>query len=258
MEITKPLLSPACLGWQKDLPCPEAPPEDHPSLGLDTPNYQDNVFLEVSRCHIRARGFLLFINLIMIAATFCVVEGTISSYVYLGWGTIALSVKVTLIGLWVIAFCMRAAISPPRDLPLRFNRVRQRMYAYNLNSCWWNPFEKWEVVPVAYDWSQVRAERWKTHGISAQGKTMIKWGVVLSIVKPKTNQVIDRFPLSTMGADEFAWSYICTYMQQGPSALPPPDPPRDHNDVPWYNLALRLAPKVQWPDEMDRESRTAP
>ncbi|AZD86918.1 hypothetical protein C4K14_4096 [Pseudomonas chlororaphis subsp. aureofaciens] len=111
---------------------------------------------------------------------------------------------------------------------------------------------------MAYDWSQVRGERWKKRGATAQGALVIKWGVVLSVVKPGTNEVVDRFPLSTMGADEFAWAYICTYMQQGPEALPPPGTPRDHNNVPWYNLALRLAPKVKWPAEMDRESRTSP
>ncbi|KVH40992.1 hypothetical protein WS88_05585 [Burkholderia cepacia] len=132
------------------------------------------------------------------------------------------------------------------------------MYAYNFIYRWWNPFERWRVVPVAYDWSQVRAEGWKKRGATAQGAVIIKWGVVLSIVEPGTNKVIDRFPLSTMGPNEFAWAYICTYMQQGPSALPPIESPRDLNDVPEYNLALRLAPKVKWPADMDHESRTAP
>ncbi|WP_337999281.1 DUF6708 domain-containing protein [Achromobacter arsenitoxydans] len=155
-------------------------------------------------------------------------------------------------------FLLKSNICPPRDLPIRFNRVRQRIYAYNFNYRWWNPFERWTVAPVAYDWSQVRAERWSKRGVLPNGGIIFKWGVVLSIVEPGTNKVIDRFPLSTMDADEFAWAYICTYMQNGPKALPPPGIPRNHNDVPWYNIALRLAPKVQWPADMDRESRTAP
>ncbi|WP_199098145.1 DUF6708 domain-containing protein [Dyella sp. ASV21] len=156
-------------------------------------------------------------------------------------------------------FCgLRFDLSPPRDEPLRFNRARQKIYIYNFKHRWWNPFERWRVVPVAYDWSQVRAEAWKQRGATAQGGVIIKWGVVLSIVAPGTNKVIDRFRLSTMGANEHAWAYVCTYMQQGPSALPPPGEPQDPNAVPWYNLALRLAPKVKWPDAMDIESRTAP
>ena len=111
---------------------------------------------------------------------------------------------------------------------------------------------------MAYDWSQVRAERWRRTHFTAQGGAIIQFGVELSIVKPGTNQVIDRFPLTAMGADEHAWAYVCTYMQQGPGALPPPGPPWDHNDVLWCNIAMLLAPKVEWPADMDLESRTAP
>ncbi|PJI52454.1 hypothetical protein CTI14_42095 [Methylobacterium radiotolerans] len=39
-------------------------------------------------------------------------------------------------------------VSVPRDLPLRFNRSRQRLYAYNFNDSWWNPFRRWHVAPV--------------------------------------------------------------------------------------------------------------
>lgn len=173
-------------------------------------------------------------------------------------GTDIVLLAASIVSAWGCVLLFRLDVSPPLDEPLRFNRARQRIYAYNFKYRWWNPFERWRVVPVAYDWSQVRAERWKKRGATAQGALIIKWGVVLSIVEPGTNQVIDRFPLSTMGADEFAWAYICTYMQQGPSALPPPGPAPEHNDVPWYNLALRLAPKVKWPADMDLESRTAP
>ena len=158
---------------------------------------------------------------------------------------------------WGLWFCIKVDIAPPRDQPLRFNRARQRLYAYNFNFRWWNPFERWRVEPVAYDWSQVRAERWLKRGATGNG-VVIKGGVMLSIVKPGTNEVIDRFPLTTMGADAHAWAYICTYMQQGPDALPPPGPPKDHNDVLWCNIALLLAPKVKWPADMDRESRSAP
>ena len=163
-----------------------------------------------------------------------------------------------LVAVWSIFFSVKVETAPPRDLPLRFNRARQRLYAYNFKYRWWNPFEKWRVVPVAYDWSQVRAERWRRTSFTAQGGAIIQFGVELSIVKPGTNQVIDRFPLTAMGADAHAWAYVCTYMQQGPDALPPPGTPWDHNDVLWCNIAMLLAPKVKWPAEMDRESRTAP
>ena len=219
----------------------------------------DELYLEVSRKSSLARGATLWFSPILAAGV------AITFYTLLpsdespnDYNTLFIGIFALTIGIYALLHSLRQSISPPRDLPIRFNRVRRRIYAYNFNYRWWNLFERWRVIPVAYDWSQVRAERWKQRGTTAQGALIIKWGVVLSIVEPGTNKVIDRFPLSTMGADEFAWAYICTYMQQGPSALPPPGPPHDHNDVPWYNLALRLAPKVKWPAEMDRESRTAP
>ena len=147
---------------------------------------------------------------------------------------------------------------PPRDEPLRFNRARRKVYAYNFKYRWWNPFERWRVMPVAYDWSQIRAELWSQQGATASGVYMSKGGVMLSVVEPGTNRVIDRFYLRTSGAAEYVWAYVCTYMQQGPQALPPSKyPPPDPNAAPLYNLALLLAPKVKWPAAMDAESRSA-
>ncbi|MBF8719990.1 hypothetical protein IRZ56_00020 [Pseudomonas guariconensis] len=142
------------------------------------------------------------------------------------------------------------SLCPPRDEPIRFNRAREKIYAYNFVYTWWNPFGKWDVQTVTYDWSDVRGERWAQGGL--------KRGVMLSIVEPGTHNVIDRFSLTLMGADQYAWAYICAYMQGGPETLPPPNPPRDHNDVLWCEITKRLAPKVEWPAEIDRESRTAP
>lgn len=230
-----------------------------PRLGPGSLNYQDNIYLDISRQFSLARGAmflfspLLAICTVVSISTLLPIAGEPYSYEFMFIGIFAFVVCF-----YAFLHSLKHSISPPRDLPIRFNRARQRIYAYNFKYRWWNPFERWQVVPVAYDWSQVRAERWKKRGMTAQGAIIIKWGVVLSIVKPGTNDVIDRFPLSTMGADEFAWAYICTYMQQGPGALPPSELSRDHNDVPWYNLALRLAPKVRWPIEMDHESRTTP
>ncbi|MFK1554706.1 DUF6708 domain-containing protein [Pseudomonas aeruginosa] len=253
----RPELSPPCPGWQADLPGPTNVPNVNVSLGNEGPNYQDDVYLEVSRESMRRRGVLVLYSVFLICVTMEFASrppnwsGDDLSWMFI-WPVAILLMT------WICTFMFKLDVSPPRDLPIRFNRARQRIYAYNFKYRWWNPFERWRVVPVAYDWAQVRAERWKMRGATPQGAIIFKWGVVLSIVKPGTNEVIDRFPLSTMGADEFAWAYICTYMQQGPSALPPAGPPRDHDDVPWYNLALRLAPKVKWPADMDRESRTAP
>ena len=256
--MTRPLLNPPCPGWQEDLSHPDIPPIVPPSLGIATPNYINEIYLELSRSHLIARGLLMSMTVFVLVVVTCFQLLLFSEIKSTSIFSHLMDFFAFSFLILMVVFGLRIDIAPPRDLPIRFNRARQRIYAYNFKCRWWNPFGRWRVVPVAYNWSQVRAERWKQRGTTAQGALIIKWGVVLSIVEPGTNKVIDRFPLSTMGADEFAWAYICTYMQQGPSALPPTGPPRDHNDVPWYNLALRLAPKVKWPAEMDRESRTAP
>jgi len=255
--MTAPKLCPPCSGWLADLPEPSCAPSSPVALEGNAPSHLDEIYLEISRGSARARGIFFWMGIIMAMAGLYILIVPPHFYLFPD-PFIVLSGLICLAScVWMASFLFRFDVSLPRDLPLRFNRARQRLYAYNFKYRWWHPFERWHVVPAAYDWFQVRAERWHKRAVTPQGALILKGGVVLSIVEPGTNKVIDRFPLSTMGADEFAWAYICTYMQHGPSALPPPDPPRDHDDVPWYNIGLRLAPKVKWPAEMDAESRTA-
>lgn len=256
--MTAPKLRPPCSGWIADLPEPSCTPTALLALEGNAPNHLDDIYLELSRGSARARGIYFWMGIIMAIAGIYILIAPPHFYLFSDPFIVFSGLLCLTICIWLAAMCIRMDISVPRDLPLRFNRARRRLYAYNFNDRWWNPFERWCVVPVAYDWSQVRAERWHKRAFTPQGVPIFQWGVELSIVEPGTNKVIDRFPLSAMGADEFAWAYICTYMQQGPSALPPPDPPRDHNDVPWYNIGLRLAPEVKWPADIDLESRTAP
>ena len=255
--MKKPELVPPCSGWQEDLPHPDVSPVVVSALGFDTPNHQDCVYLELPRASALFRGVMIWFTpllaflLVQLSWFFFSIEQKLRFEM---WVIFLFCASAEVWGLW---FCIKVDIAPPRDQPLRFNRARQRLYAYNFKFRWWNPFERWWVEPVAYDWSQVRAERWFKRGATTHG-VVFKGGVVLSIVKPGTNEVIDRFPLTTMGADQHAWAYVCTYMQQGPDALPPPDRPKDHNNVMEHNIALLLAPKVEWPADMDLESRTAP
>ena len=257
-RLKRPELAPPCSGWLEDLPHPDEVPVVTPALGFDAPNHQDAIFLELPRASALIRGLLIWFAPVLIALLVILSWLVFSANQRLGFEVWMIFLCCTSVSVWSLLLCVKFEVTPPRDQPLRFNRARQRIYSYNFNYRWWNPFERWWVEPVAYDWSQVRAERWLKRGATAQGGLVIKGGVVLSIVKPGTNEVIDRFPLTTMGADEHAWAYICTYMQQGPDALPPPGPPKDHNDVSCLNIALLLAPKVKWPAGMDLESRTAP
>ncbi|NWL76216.1 hypothetical protein DM872_05085 [Pseudomonas taiwanensis] len=156
---------------------------------------------------------------------------------------------------------LRMGITPPRDEPIRFNRKRGKVYVYRFHSG--GPISRngWGVRPTVYNWHDLRAEAWRRMGPTTSGVPIFAWGVDIAVVEPGTNHVIDRFQLAGSNANgEHMWAMARAFMNQGPEALPKyPHPPRDwNNDVPWYNLPLRLAPKVEWPADIDRESRTAP
>ncbi|WP_338109899.1 DUF6708 domain-containing protein [Pseudomonas mosselii] len=46
--------------------------------------------------------------------------------------------------------------------------------------------------------------------ITHQGSHLVKTGIMLSIVEPGTNNVIDRFPLNNEYGEASIWAYVCT------------------------------------------------
>lgn len=255
--MPRPLLDPPCKGWCRDLPGPDKQPGALVALAW-TPHHLDTVYLELSRPPAPAGGLGLCC---MSLALFCFAV----SLTLLGWpwsyvageGRVLL-LSTLMLSAWAGLCCYRAIVCVPRGLPIRFNRARRRIYTYNVQRRRWNPFRRWLVTPVAYDWTQVRAEAWRQCAPLFQGGIVVNWGVSLAIVAPGTHTVIDRFMLCSNDSNEAAWACICTYMQQGAHALPPPGPSRAQDEAPWYDLAWRLTPQVRWPQDMDRESRTAP
>lgn len=214
----------------------------------------DDAYLEVSRRRNKLRGLLLFL------ATFCIA--------WLVFGVPILMIgeldffyffiaSPTYIGIfWLTAMIIRVDTSIPRDEPIRFNRLRRKVYVYSFHFSKWNPFARWYVTTHTYNWEDLRAELWRQRGATPQGGLLITWGVSIAVVKPGTNDVIDRFPLS-VGQDEgSSWDYVRAYMQVGPEALPPVEAFNDPNEVSPLNLALRFAPKVEWPAAIDLESRS--
>ncbi|MDH0738330.1 DUF6708 domain-containing protein [Achromobacter spanius] len=261
-------LVPSCQGWQRDLPGPNEKPVVTPSAKEYAPNHIDDIYLELSRRSSSLRGALLIPILVLGYCAFIQAPSVIFSVLWSEWSSfdsfdlflVLSGLFITVLCAWASAFMYRTDIHQPRDLPIRFNRARRKIYVYGFHMVWWNPLSHWYVTTASHDWDDVRAEVWQQWGATAGGGLIIKWGVSLAIVKPGTNEVIERFHLSTYNQDlDNLWAYVCTYMQQGPEALPPCDiEPRDANDVPAYNLALRWAPRVVWPEAMDAESRSAP
>lgn len=256
--MSLPLLKPPCTSWRKDLPRHYQTSDVTAGVREKIPNHLDEIYLEVPRESVAMRGVMLVMTVPVVLFALYSPMMIVDSVRLQSVEFFFITVFVMILGVWTAAIGIKTVLFPPRDEPIRFNRARQKIYAYNFQHCWWKPFGKWGVIPVSYEWSQVHAERWSQVGMLSNGGLIFKWGVTLSIVAPGTYDVIDRFNLSSMNADEQAWAYICAYMQDGPSALPSPLPPKDHNDLLWYEFALRLAPKVVWPHDMDLESRTAP
>ena len=256
--MKRPALIPPCPGWKEDFNLPNDHPNVEPSHALINANHQDEIYLETFRSSLNLRWLLLPC---LLGSTFplaIIIILTIESITKSEYSFFLAELVVFFITIWQTTLFFRLVFLTPRDEPIRFNRARQKIYAYNFTFCWWNPFIPWPVKTVSYEWRDVRAERWKKQGVTHQGSHVVKVGIMLSIVKPGTNTVIDRFPLTNLVGEESVWAYICTYMQHGLSAVPPVPLNRDHNDLLWCQFAMRLAPEVKWPEAIDHESRTAP
>ncbi|WP_256590000.1 MULTISPECIES: DUF6708 domain-containing protein [unclassified Pseudomonas] len=163
------------------------------------------------------------------------------------------------IGLWASIFYIKLDLTLPRDEPIRFNRLRRKIYFYQYRSHYIYLFsrKRWGVQPVAHNWDDVTAEVYRVY---APGHGGLIENVMLSVRNPETNEVIDRvFFTHTLDQGKAYWAIARLFMQQGPEALPKfVHPPRDWNDDDGLSHMHCLAPKVQWPADIDRESRTAP
>ena len=267
MAYTAPLLNKPAEGWKHDLPGPNQPPSRTPNTRLlpNPPNYVDDIYLELPRSTYRIRGLCIWIavlNLLVssvpvIALTFYIVmEGNLPPFL----ASIALLVTFAA-GLWIAVYLWRMDTEAPRDEPIRFNRLRRKVYVYRFFHDGAKPFSRtaWGVRPVAYDWDDLHAEACSLYGPMGTGGFIET--VTLAVLKPGTNEVIDRFLFAhEIHRGEMYWAMAQLFMQQGPHALPTfLYVPRDwNNEDVSFNLARRLAPKVVWPAEMDLESRTAP
>ena len=256
--MKRPTLTPPCPGWKEDFNLPNDPANVEPSPILLNANHQDEIYLETFRSSLNIRWLLLPCLLGSTIPLIIIISLIIESITHSDYSFLSAELAILLITTWQTTLYFRLTLLTPRDEPVRFNRARQRIYAYNFHYCWWNPFIPWPIRTVSYEWKDVRAERWRKQAVTHQGSHLVKTGIMLSIVEPGTNKVIDRFPLTNLVGEESVWAYICTYMQHGLTAVPPAPLNRDHNDILWCQFAMRLAPEVKWPEAIDHESRTAP
>ena len=253
------------LCWSYDLP--EVNSQAVPRFSFadidPSPNYLDEVCLELPRSTVSLRGIAVLLGVPGLVWSVWVLGSLYWDMFHINWSRdwyIALvMVMAPLIGVWAIACFVKIDLILPRDEPIRFNRLRRKIYLYQFRFNYIYLFSRkhWGVKPVAYNWDDVTAEVYRVY---APGHGGLIENVMLSVRNPETNEVIDRvFFTHDLHHGEAYWAIARLFMQHGLEALPKfVHPPRDWNDGDGLSHMHCLAPKVHWPEDIDRESRTAP
>jgi len=254
------------VGWKYDLPAQSESVDMRISLERlePAPNHADEIYLELPRSSLLVRGI-----------------GRILGIGTLGLGVLMLIILIYLIltsswafkdpvmlfgcvGIFVLCWAtipmIRMDIEFPRSEPIRFNRKRRKVYFYEYHYDAFSPFGRrgWGVKPVVYDWDDLVVEACSIYAPMGYGGLMER--VFIRVCKPGTDKVIDRlFFTYDIAQGEKYWAVARLFMQQGPEALPDfVNPPWDWNSDDGLSPMHCLAPKVQWPADIDLESRTAP
>ena len=145
-------------------------------------------------------------------------------------------------------FCLKMYFVAPRNQPVRLNRKRQKIYLFDYNRSRL-PWLKWPVTITSYSWADVYGEISFSPTPGDRGYRL--YGAVCV---PGTRNVVARFLLAREWEEREQlnqiWSYLCMYMQHD-NALPEP-----RESAPPDFWRPRKADK--WPEEMERESTTAP
>lgn len=251
--------------WKYDLPAPNTPVID--SVAGEAiniiPSHMNNTYLELSRSTIQVRGIGIFGGAAVLAVITCALTTLMHSIITKGepssTGLIVFGITFILVLYGLIIPTIRMDIQFPRDEPIRFNRRRRKVYFYEFQYDRIRMFSRsrWGVKPKVHDWDDLIAEACSAY---VPGHGGLIEHVFLAVCKPGTRDVIARYYFAhDIEYCKKSWEIIRLYMQQGSHVLSEistssRDPNSDHGISP----IRRLAPKVQWPPELDLESRTPP
>ncbi|MFJ4345556.1 DUF6708 domain-containing protein [Pseudomonas sp. NPDC089401] len=263
------------LGWKYDLPSPntEASIDSITTVPPRVLSDMNENYLELSRATLKLRGGWIVIGVVI---SIMFLTGPVSLFGHFPLKPNLAGLKELFLDIFFHAFfflllapSIRMDLGFPKNEPIRFNRQRRKVYFYQFRFNLLNPFGKknWGVKPVAYDWDDLTLEAYRIYAPMGYGG--LKEEVKISICKPGTHEVIDRvFFTDDIEQGEHCWAIVRLFMQQGPEALRDVLPHSSNGDeIPTPNPAVKavfrnpfdhLAPEVQWPAEMDLESRTAP
>ncbi|WP_349974628.1 DUF6708 domain-containing protein [Pseudomonas sp. WHRI 8519] len=249
-----------------NLPGPNTPAKtDGITAQLDIPpNHVNSIYLELTRRTIRIRGYWIvtgiIITLLSLFVTLPPILELLISPSEIRLDTIGVGISTHLFCYWAMIPYIRMEIETPHNEPIRFNRARRKVYFYQYRFDRLLPLgrKNWGVKPVAYNWDDLTAEVYRIYRPMGAGGLIEN--ILLSVRNPETDEVIDRVFFSCdLEQGKQYWELAKLFMQDGIEAIPA----FVHSSVDWNtknfsNPFDRLAPKVQWPPEMDLESRTAP
>jgi len=244
----QPKLNPPVTCWREDMPESHEPQLVPPQLRWLTT--QNDIYLEVPRYGteviwgwVLAWSILTCILDIGMMVFFLALQAKSGNYAFSIMGIIT-TIVFSSMALWGFKVYFIA----PRNQPIRLNRKRQRIYLFDYNRSRL-PWLTWPVTITSYRWADVYAE------ISFSGTPGDRgYRLYGAVCTPGTYNVEARFLLAREWEERQQlnqiWSYLCIYMKHD-SHLPPP-----RHAVPPDFWCPRKADK--WPDEMERESTTAP
>ena len=241
------ILSPQADYWEEDLPGREEPQAYKPQLIWL--NKMNGTWMEIP-CYTNKSWGIGWILILILMLPFIVAAGLLfeADLYSFFWG-----LPLVLMGLFVIssfiAFAFRAVMYSPRSTPIRFNRKRQKVYVYEFQQSW-NPWKKWPVVVKVFDWEDIYGERLFWPGRYTFGSQLS-----CAVCSPGSRQVLHRFPVTHVVGDIrmiwAEWSHICQYMQ---GRRVPATPMFRRPPASWTPEEYQY----RWPEDLDRESKTAP
>ncbi|WP_313052121.1 DUF6708 domain-containing protein [Atlantibacter hermannii] len=240
----QPKLNPPISCWREDMPENHEPQLVPPQLRwLATRN---DIYLEVPRygTDVIWGGMIITATLMLSMVIFFIVSSILSGfYVF-----IIIAVVASLVLSFLCFLSLKMYFIAPRNQPIRLNRKRQKIYLFDYKRSRL-PWLKWPVTITSYSWADVYGEISFSPTPGDRGYRL--YGAVCV---PGTRNVVARFLLAREWEEREQlnqiWSYLCIYMK-GESDLPEP---RFKGRPDFWRP--RKADK--WPDEMERESTTAP
>ena len=246
----QPKLNPPVTCWREDMPENHEPQLVPPQLRWLTT--QNDIYLEVPRYGTEVIWGWMFASAILVIGimAFLLIRSVLMQAGNDHFDYIATTISLITEGILsaMALFCLKMYFVAPRNQPIRLNRKRQRIYLFDYNRSRL-PWLTWPVTITSYRWADVYAE------ISFSGTPGDRgYRLYGAVCTPGTYNVEARFLLAREWEEREQlnqiWSYLCIYMKHD-SHLPPP-----RHAVPPNFWCPRKADK--WPDEMERESTTAP